>query len=92
MSELLFQKDSYIKEFECKVITLDEAQNAVVLDKTAFYIGGGGQPCDSGVLKQGNQTYIVNKVKKIGSEVYHYIEGRLPEMNQDSNRRDKLGE
>ena len=52
MSELIFQKDSYIKEFECKIIGLDETANAILLDRTAFYIGGSGQPCDNGVLEK----------------------------------------
>ncbi|WPC44221.1 alanyl-tRNA editing protein [Clostridium sp. JS66] len=82
MTELIFQKDSYIKEFECKVIGVDEAENAVILDKTAFYIGGGGQPCDVGVLETTADKYIVKKVKKKGNDVYHYIDGKLPEVNE----------
>lgn len=83
MTELIFQKDSYIKEFECKVTGVDENENAVLLDRTAFYIGGGGQPCDIGVLKTDTDTYIVKKVKKKGNDVYHYIDGKLPNPNED---------
>ena len=50
MTELLCQQDSYIKEFDAKVIGVDAESHAVVLDRTAFYPGGGGQPCDFGSL------------------------------------------
>ena len=48
MTDLLFHKDSYLREFEAMVA--DAAENSVALDRTAFYIGGGGQPHDTGVL------------------------------------------
>jgi len=82
MSELIYQKNSYIKEFECKVIEIDEVENAVVLDRTAFYIGGGGQPCDKGALKTDTDTYVVKKVKKVGKNINHYIDGSLPKLNE----------
>lgn len=82
MSELIFQKDSYVKEFDCKIIKVDEAENAVILDKTAFYIGGGGQPCDTGILEGEADAYAIKKVKKIGKDVYHYIDGKLPKLNE----------
>lgn len=82
MSELIFQKDSYVKEFDCKIIKVDEAENAVILDKTAFYIGGGGQPCDTGILEGEADVYAIKKVKKIGKDVYHYIDGKLPKLNE----------
>lgn len=81
MSELIFQKDSYIKEFDCKVIAIDENENAVLLDKTAFFPGGGGQLCDKGVLV-GDTIYQVKKVKKKGEKIYHYIDGALPKVDE----------
>lgn len=82
MTELIFQKDSYVKEFECKITGVDDVENAVILDRTAFYIGGGGQPCDTGVLVIGANTYVVKKVKKKGNDVYHYIDGKPPKINE----------
>lgn len=82
MTELIFQKDSYVKEFECKVIKVYEEEHAVILDKTAFYIGGGGQPCDTGTLETKSDTYVVTKINKKGQDVYHYIDGELPELNE----------
>jgi len=50
MTELLFHTDSYLREFEAEVVGVDTVRNAVLLDRTAFYAGGGGQPCDVGEL------------------------------------------
>lgn len=82
MSELIFQKDSYVKKFDCKIIKVDMEENAVVLDKTAFYPRGGGQPCDDGVLETEEATYVVKKVKKKGNDIYHYIDGELPKIDE----------
>lgn len=43
MTELLYLKDSYIKEFSCTVSEIVEEENAIILNRTAFYPGGGGQ-------------------------------------------------
>lgn len=85
MNELLYQKDSYIKEFQCKIVKVDGDANAVIIDKTAFYPGGGGQLCDRGTIEIGEKKYLVNKVKKMGNEIYHYINGELPEVGEECN-------
>jgi misacylated tRNA(Ala) deacylase len=48
MTELLAQLDAYLREFDATVVEVDPAERAVALDRTAFYPGGGGQPCDLG--------------------------------------------
>ncbi|MGE5676700.1 MAG: alanyl-tRNA editing protein [Pseudomonadota bacterium] len=78
MNELLFQTDSYLKEFDAEVLETDSSENAVVLDRTAFYPGGGGQLCDTGFLSTGSKSYRVTKVKKQEDKILHYIEGELP--------------
>ncbi|SKC65954.1 alanyl-tRNA editing protein [Maledivibacter halophilus] len=84
MSELIFQSDSYLKEFDCAIVEIDAEENAVVLDRTAFYPGGGGQPCDKGDLVVEDEIYPVKKVKKKGAKIYHYIDGPLPKVNKSS--------
>ncbi len=78
MTELLYQTDSYLQEFEAQVTALDEAVHAIVLDRTAFYPGGGGQPADRGALTGETGVYTVTKSKKAGDLVYHLIEGEAP--------------
>ena len=53
MTELLFQTDSYIREFEAVVTRIDKDNHGVILDRTAFFPGGGGQPADRGWLHFG---------------------------------------
>ncbi len=78
MTELLYQMDSYLREFDATVRAVDVENNAVALDRTAFYPGGGGQPSDAGTLAAGGQTWTVTKAKKRGAEVWHFVEGDLP--------------
>jgi misacylated tRNA(Ala) deacylase len=79
MTELLYQTDSYLREFTATVTAVDASQNAVVLDQTAFYPGGGGQPHDTGALQTDSQRWPVKKVKKKGADVWHFLEGKLPD-------------
>jgi misacylated tRNA(Ala) deacylase len=78
MTELLYQTDSYLRSFSATVTGVDEENRAVVLDRTAFYPGGGGQPADSGVLKLGERTYRVSRARKAGPDVLHILEGSDP--------------
>jgi misacylated tRNA(Ala) deacylase len=76
MTKQLFQTDSYLQEFEA-VVTLVEGQ-AVALDQTAFYPGGGGQPHDTGRLSWREGSARVVKVQKQGDLVWHSLEGAVP--------------
>ncbi len=76
MTELLYQTDSYLREFDATV-TAVEGQ-AVALDRTAFYPGGGGQPNDVGVLKVEGGEWKVTKARKVGDDVWHEVEGDPP--------------
>lgn len=72
MTELLYLKDSYVKEFKAKVVKI--AENKVILDKTAFYPGGGGLPYDIGVIIHRDKEYRVIKVGKEENKVVHFLE------------------
>jgi len=77
MTELLCHTDSYLKEFDALITTVIPESRAVVLDRTAFYPGGGGQPCDFGTLDVAGTVYPVEKVKKQGEDILHYLGGGL---------------
>ena len=51
-TEKLFYADPLLTEFDARVLACEEEKGgyAVVLDRTAFYPEGGGQPYDTGVL------------------------------------------
>ncbi|MBN8654177.1 MAG: alanyl-tRNA editing protein [Anaerolineae bacterium] len=78
MTDLLYQTDAYLKEFSAIVTFVDAATRAVILDRSAFYPGGGGQPCDFGVLDVNGVKYPVEKVKKQGDDVLHFLGGTEP--------------
>jgi misacylated tRNA(Ala) deacylase len=73
VTELLYQTEAYLREFEATVT--DHMNNGVVLDRTAFYPGGGGQPNDRGVLQQGGLVWEVTKVKGVQGKPVHFIAG-----------------
>ncbi len=78
MTELLYQIDSYLQEFDAQVTAVDAEHSAVLLDRTAFYPGGGGQPADTGTLTVGAAVYPVARAKKGSQGVWHLLDGNQP--------------
>ncbi len=80
MTDLLYTLDSYIQTFDALVTAVDPDLHAVRLNRTAFYPGGGGQPCDLGTLMIGGVPHRVVKVQKVAGEVAHVLapEASLP--------------
>jgi misacylated tRNA(Ala) deacylase len=79
MTEVLYMKDiegNYIKEFDATIIK--KKDNYVILDKTAFYPLGGGQPSDTGLLRWPGGESKVAEVQKKGV-IKHIIKGEMPE-------------
>ena len=87
MTELIYQTDSYTKKFDAKAASVLREERAVILDRTAFYPGGGGQPCDFGTLTVEGMTYLVNKVKKQGDDIMHFLGGdaSLPPIGSEAH-------
>ena len=73
MTILLCHDDSYLREFDATVVGV--ADKGVVLDRTAFYPGGGGQPPDTGMLTSGERQWRVRKLSRSGGKLIHEIEG-----------------
>jgi len=71
MTELLYMEDSYIQTFEAVVSAIDNQNSAIILNRTAFYPGGGGQPADTGKIKSKNGIIQISRAKKIGAQVVH---------------------
>jgi misacylated tRNA(Ala) deacylase len=72
MTELLYQTDSYLREFDGTVTGVDG--NRVTLDRTALYARGGGQPADFGWLKAGEEEWQVLDSKKQGAEIWYQLD------------------
>lgn len=81
MTELLYLTDSYLQEFDATVTEIAQ-DGALILDTTAFFPGGGGQPCDVGQLESGRpnrrQRWSVKRSRKQGADVLHHVEGEPP--------------
>ncbi|MVT13197.1 MAG: alanyl-tRNA editing protein [Euryarchaeota archaeon] len=70
----LYLDDPYLIEFESNVMEYNG--KILVLERTAFYPEGGGQPCDTGKIL-GNREYNVIKVFKEGDIVYHELDSEF---------------
>lgn len=79
MTDLLYLQDSYLQEFDATVVAVYEDEKSIVLNRTAFYPTGGGQPCDRGTIQFDGETVQVTKVKKVNGAIRHYIDGAMPE-------------
>jgi misacylated tRNA(Ala) deacylase len=75
MTQLLYQTNSYLQSFEANVTGYDADHQALVLDQTAYYPGGGGQPADSGSLLAAGRAFRVLRARKSGPDVLHFLEG-----------------
>jgi misacylated tRNA(Ala) deacylase len=69
---LLYQADSYVREFDARVVAVEGS--AIALDQTAFYPGGGGQMADRGALTVAGQTYPITALRKSGDVVWHELD------------------
>ncbi|MBI4201438.1 MAG: alanyl-tRNA editing protein [Chloroflexi bacterium] len=76
MTEALYHQDSYLKEFHATVVEV--VGNGVVLNRSAFYPGGGGQPHDTGVLRHGDAEFRVTRVGRNQGKLVHELDRTPP--------------
>ena len=78
VTERLYYSDSHLIEFEARVVDVTDRVSgwtAVVLDRTAFYPTGGGQPSDTGTL---NGARVVECIDDGDNGVLHVVQGAAP--------------
>jgi misacylated tRNA(Ala) deacylase len=73
----LFLEDSYLREFRAGVKKIDGRE--VILEETAFFPGGGGQPADKGTLGIGPVNADVVDTRREGGKIVHVIERAIPD-------------
>ncbi len=71
MTARLYYDDSYLRKFETSII--ETRAEGVVLEATAFYPVGGGQPSDTGILISNGEEYVVSDVTKSGDSIIHHL-------------------
>jgi len=96
-TRLLYYEDAYLREFDARVLKTLKIDNryGLILDRTAFYPMGGGQPADTGVIKGKEGEIRVADVQMIKGSVVHFageIKGEIREGEEvrgaiDWNRR-----
>jgi misacylated tRNA(Ala) deacylase len=95
MTKALFSVDSYLKETQATVVSVEEGK-FVILDQTIFYPKGGGQPNDTGKIIRGTEVFNVVYVGKFSGEISHEVDnaglksGDIVRCVLDWSRRYKL--
>jgi alanyl-tRNA synthetase len=78
VTERLYYSDSHLIEFDARVVDVTDRVSgwtAIVLDRTAFYPTGGGQPSDTGTL---NGARVVECIDDGDNGVLHVVQGMMP--------------
>ncbi len=75
MTEQIYSTEAYARTMDATVVDLDRDRSAVLLDRTVFYPGGGGQPPDRGALWVGDDRLAVQDVAADGRGVWHVLAG-----------------
>jgi misacylated tRNA(Ala) deacylase len=83
-TDLLYQRESGQRAVEATVLGVEPESRTVALDRTVVYPGGGGQPCDEGMLTRlaDGREWAVTAARKVGGVVWHELgnDGALPEV------------
>jgi misacylated tRNA(Ala) deacylase len=72
----LFLEDSYRREFRAGVEKIDGRE--VILEETAFFPGGGGQPADKGTIGIGPVNAAVVDTRREGGGIVHVLDRAIP--------------
>jgi misacylated tRNA(Ala) deacylase len=81
VTEELFLEDAYVKQFEARVVKLDGRE--ILLGRTVFYPGGGGQPPDKGTLGIGPINANVVDARREGNSIVHVLDRAIPDTVRD---------
>jgi misacylated tRNA(Ala) deacylase len=75
--EQLAYTDAYARSVESRVASVETGETTqLVLDRTVFYPGGGGQPSDRGLILRAadGRSWTVRAARKAGGEIVHELE------------------
>jgi misacylated tRNA(Ala) deacylase len=80
MTEKIYSTEAYAREMVAAVVGIDREDSRILLDKTVFYPGGGGQPHDVGGIWIGDDRLDVVRVTADRDGVWHWVDGGLPSV------------
>jgi misacylated tRNA(Ala) deacylase len=75
--EQLCYTDAYLRSAEARVVSVEVGDaTLLVLDRTVFYPGGGGQPSDRGLVLRASdgRSWTVRAARKAAGEIVHELE------------------
>lgn len=75
MTERLYYNDSYVREFQARVVDTADGGRRVYLNRTAFYPASGGQPYDLGSLDKARVIEVIDEGERIAHLVDRPVEG-----------------
>ncbi len=81
MTSKLYDQDSHLSVFSAALLSCapaDEGRFVLLLDQTAFFPEGGGQPADTGTLTAGGLSVRVLDVQETPEGILHFTDGPLP--------------
>jgi len=86
-TRLLYHEDAYLKEFNAMVLGIHKlnGQYEIILDQTAFYPMGGGQPADTGVIKGMDGEAKVKDVRVENKLVIHITNENRGKIEEGEN-------
>jgi misacylated tRNA(Ala) deacylase len=83
MTEKIYSTEAYAREMVAAVVGIDREDSRILLDKTVFYPGGGGQPHDVGAIWIGDDRLDVVRVTADRDGVWHWVDGGLPSVGTE---------
>jgi len=86
-TRLVYYEDAYMEEFEARVVKIksENGETGVVLDRTAFYPGGGGQPSDTGLIENDSMQARVARLRRHGEIIIHFVDEVAGEIREGDN-------
>jgi misacylated tRNA(Ala) deacylase len=82
VTDAICYRDGYARTVQAVVRAVDTADGTtlVVLDRTVFYPGGGGQPSDRGLLRRASdgRRWVVRGARRRGADIVHELESGDP--------------
>jgi misacylated tRNA(Ala) deacylase len=73
VTQRLYSTEQYARATDAQVVGLDRDDRRLLLDRTVFYPGGGGQPHDVGALWIGDDRLEVVRVTEDERGVWHWL-------------------
>jgi misacylated tRNA(Ala) deacylase len=73
VTERIYSTRQYERQVDASIVDIDRDDRRVLLDRTVFYPGGGGQPHDVGTLQIGDDRLEVVRITADDRGVWHWL-------------------